>query len=113
MIDKEQIGLRFLQFRKSLKLSQSAFGEALNVKRETISQIENGVIAPSLELVLKIIARFSINFESLFFDKKFGAPLPMQEPDKAKEIEYLEKTISALEQSNKDKDQIIQLLSAK
>lgn len=118
MIDKEQIGKRFLRLRKTLKLSQTAFGEAIDVKRETISQIENGAIAPSLDIILKVISQYKVGFDSLFFNEDFGTPVSVTfDSTKVEELEhkvtYLEKAVTALEQSNKDKDRVIELLSSK
>jgi len=65
MLDKENIGDRFLQVRKHVKIGQVLFSEQLSVSQQTISQIENGKITPSLELLIKITSNYCIDLNWL------------------------------------------------
>jgi transcriptional regulator with XRE-family HTH domain len=65
MIDKQSIGKRFKSIRKYLKLNQTDFSDAIEVSQQTISQIENGSIAPSLEIINKITSNYSIYYSWL------------------------------------------------
>lgn len=60
MIDKIEIGKRIYELRLERSLTQDEFAQQLEVKRSAISQIENGLIAPSLELANKISIKFSV-----------------------------------------------------
>ena len=71
---------RIRELRKSLKLSQAAFGEKLGVSRDVISNIENNRLAkPEQKLsLLKLICKeFSVNEEWLLN----GAEPMIKEPD--------------------------------
>ena len=63
MINKQVIGKRIHQVRLENSLTQDEFAQILEVKRSAISQIENGVIAPSLELLNKICTNFNISID--------------------------------------------------
>lgn len=60
MIDKKEIGRRVHELRLERGLTQDEFAQQLEVKRSAISQIENGLMAPSLELAIKISIKFSV-----------------------------------------------------
>ncbi len=63
------INKRISHIRKFNKLNQIEFSKLLNVKQSNISQIESGKIAPSLEILLKIISNFNISCEWLLIGK--------------------------------------------
>jgi len=65
MIDKEQVGKRINQVRIDNNLTQEEFANNLDVKRSAISQIENGVIAPSLDLLNNISLVYKISLDWL------------------------------------------------
>ena len=65
MIDKKEIGKRIILVRKYLKLNQVAFSKEIEVTQQTISQIETGVIAPSLEIIYKITGNYGISYDWL------------------------------------------------
>ena len=52
---------RIRELRKSLKLSQSAFGEKLGVSRDVINNLEQGRVAPSDLIINMICAKFGVN----------------------------------------------------
>jgi len=52
---------RIREFRKSLKLSQTAFGEELGVSRDVINNLEQGRVEPSDLIINMMCARFGID----------------------------------------------------
>ncbi|WP_347281421.1 helix-turn-helix domain-containing protein, partial [Turicimonas muris] len=52
---------RIKSLRKELKLTQEKFGEKLGMKKNSISQIENGVNALTEQLLVSICREFSVN----------------------------------------------------
>ena len=52
---------RIREIRKSLKLSQTAFGEALGVSRDVINNLEQGRVEPSDLIINMMCARFDID----------------------------------------------------
>lgn len=64
-IDKNAISLRIRELREKNNLSQIEFSKEINVSQQTISQIEKGIIAPSLEVLAKITSNFCISFDFL------------------------------------------------
>lgn len=65
MVNKQVIGKRIHQVRLENGLTQDEFAKKLEVNRSAISQLENGVIAPSLELLNKITKTFSVSLDWL------------------------------------------------
>ena len=59
------INERIKNIRKDNNLSQIDFSRVLNIKQATLSQIENDVIAPSLDIIKKIIGNYNISYEWL------------------------------------------------
>ena len=55
------------EFRKELKISQLELAEKVGVRRETISDIENGKYNPSLKLAMDIAKVFDKTVEEVFF----------------------------------------------
>ena len=64
---KGELGLnnRIKQLRKELGLTQEKFGEKLGLKKNSISQIENGVNSLTEQLSLSICREFHVNQEWL------------------------------------------------
>ena len=56
---------RIKTLRKELNLTQEKFGERLGMKKNSISQIENGVNALTEQLLVSICREFSVNEEWL------------------------------------------------
>lgn len=56
---------RIKALRKELKLTQEKFGERLGMKKNSISQIENGVNALTEQLLVSICREFNVNEEWL------------------------------------------------
>ena len=59
------INQRIKNIRKDNNLNQIEFSMILDIKQATLSQIENDVIAPSLDIIKKIIGNFNISYEWL------------------------------------------------
>jgi len=59
------INKRVKDIRKLNNLSQIEFSNRLNIKQATLSQIENAVIMPSVDIIKLIIGKFNINYEWL------------------------------------------------
>ncbi|MGL4347370.1 MAG: helix-turn-helix domain-containing protein [Chitinophagaceae bacterium] len=77
IIDKVKIGENIRKIRHYQRISQTIFAEKLGVKYQTISQIEKGQIAPSIEILLKISSNFRISIESLLLQDEISTtPTP-------------------------------------
>jgi transcriptional regulator with XRE-family HTH domain len=65
MKDKHGIGSRIAQLRQWCKLTQAQMGNRLGYTRSGLSQVESGVIAPPLDLVLAVASNFDIHLDWL------------------------------------------------
>jgi transcriptional regulator with XRE-family HTH domain len=63
MVDKQAIGKRINELRLKNGLTQDDFAQKLEIKRSAISQLENGIIAPSLDLLTKICTTFEVSID--------------------------------------------------
>ncbi|WP_027407165.1 helix-turn-helix transcriptional regulator [Anaerovibrio sp. RM50] len=54
------------ELRRSQKLSQGELAEALGIRRETLSHLENGKYNPSLKLAMDIAKYFGKSVEEVF-----------------------------------------------
>lgn len=53
-LDQKRIGKRFRNVRKQTGLTQEAFGEALNLSKNHISDIERGCSLPTVKVLERI-----------------------------------------------------------
>ena len=65
VLDAEYIGNYIRDIRKSANKSQEAFAELLNVSTRTVSNIENGVVIPSLQTIANIADCFDCSVDSI------------------------------------------------
>jgi transcriptional regulator with XRE-family HTH domain len=63
-----EIGKKLLARRKSLNFTQTHIAELINVEPETISRIETGAVAPSIERLASYAQALGIGLEELFSD---------------------------------------------
>jgi transcriptional regulator with XRE-family HTH domain len=66
-----EIGKKLLARRKSLNFTQMQIAELINVEPETISRVESGVVAPSIERLASYAQALDMGLEELFS----GVPL--------------------------------------
>lgn len=59
--------VRLKELREAYKLNQTELGEILGVTNQTVSNWENGNIAPSIEMVEKIANYFKVSVGYLLF----------------------------------------------
>lgn len=59
--------VRLKELREAYKLNQTELGEILGVTNQTVSNWENGNIAPSIERVEKIANYFKVSVDYLLF----------------------------------------------
>lgn len=59
--------VRLKELREACKLNQTELGEILGVTNQTVSNWENGNIAPSIEMVEKIANYFKVSVDYLLF----------------------------------------------
>ncbi|WP_195941295.1 helix-turn-helix domain-containing protein [Faecalibacillus intestinalis] len=59
--------VRLKELREAYKLNQTELGEILGVTNQTVSNWENGNIAPSIEMVEKIANYFKVSVDYLLF----------------------------------------------
>lgn len=62
------IGKKLAVQRKTLKLTQTQVAELIGVEPETISRIESGAVAPSIERLAIYAQALGIGLEELFSD---------------------------------------------
>lgn len=55
------------EYRARYNMSQSGLADLVNVRRETIGNLENGKYNPSLKLAMDIAKIFETTVEELFF----------------------------------------------
>ena len=72
-VDKKAIGERVKALRTRQKLSQEKFGDSLGVSRSAINQMEKGQISPSIELMGRMVEKYSITYDSLLSDTNLSA----------------------------------------
>lgn len=63
--------VRLKELREAYKLNQTELGEILGVTNQTVSNWENGNIAPSIEMVEKIANYFKVSVDYLLFRTDF------------------------------------------
>lgn len=54
------------ELRRARKVSQSELAEAVGIRRETLSRLENGLYNPSLKLAMDIAKYFGQPVEEVF-----------------------------------------------
>jgi len=59
------INQRIKFIRNEKKLNQTEFSSTIGIKQATLSQIENEVIMPSLDIIKSIINKFETNYDWL------------------------------------------------
>ena len=59
--------VRLKELSEAYKLNQTELGEILGVTNQTVSNWENGNIAPSIEMVEKIANYFKVSVDYLLF----------------------------------------------
>ncbi|WP_177241769.1 helix-turn-helix transcriptional regulator [Selenomonas ruminantium] len=57
---------RIQELRRARKMSQSELAEAVGIRRETLSHLENGKYNPSLRLAMDIAKVFGLQVEDVF-----------------------------------------------
>lgn len=65
-----EIGTRLRERREALGLTQQALARELGVTHQHVSRIESGQAMPSLELVVRIAARFGVTTDELLTGKE-------------------------------------------
>ena len=78
MIDKQAIGNKILSIRKDNNCSQIVFSKNLNISQQALSQIEKGLVLPSLDLLQKITSIYCIDYSFILggnSDQGGGSPL--------------------------------------
>ena len=65
ILDAEFIGVNVRNIRKSANQSQETFAEIVDVSTHTVSNIENGVVVPSLQTIVNIAERFNCSVDSI------------------------------------------------
>ena len=57
-LDQKRIGKRFRNVRKQAGLTQEVFGEALDLSKNHISDIERGCSLPTVKVLIHVYSRF-------------------------------------------------------
>ncbi len=87
VVNKHDIGHRIKELRQALGLKQADFARALSISRPSLSQIENGEVGPSLDLIHHIVLKYDISYDYLL-DGKLSPPIPPEFiPEKLKQQE--------------------------
>jgi putative transcriptional regulator len=64
---KTRLRNRLREYRARSKLTQAALGQAAEVSRRTINNVENDIFVPSTELALRLAHVLGASVEELFF----------------------------------------------
>ena len=70
--EKQTVGKRLAEIRKSNKIKQIELAEMLNVSQQVISNIERGVTTPDIEQLKKIADIYNISLDQLVGREFFG-----------------------------------------
>ena len=70
MIDKQLVADRIVSIRKGNKLTQVAFAKSLDISQQSLSQIENGIVLPSIEILQKLTSKYCIEYDFIL-DKNY------------------------------------------
>lgn len=69
-LDQKRIGKRFRNVRKMTGLTQEAFGEALNLSKNHISDIERGCSLPTVKVLISVYTRFGHTPDEILLESK-------------------------------------------
>lgn len=69
-LDQKRIGKRFRNVRKMTGLTQEAFGEALNLSKNHISDIERGCSLPTVKVLISVYTRFGHTPDEILLGSK-------------------------------------------
>lgn len=64
-VDSLQIGLKVQALRKSTNLTQEKLAEYINVSWRSISNLERGMVIPTLQLIYDLAQYFDISIDEL------------------------------------------------
>ena len=64
-VDPLQIGLKIQALRKTKKLTQEQLAESIGVSWRTISNLERGLVMPSLQVICDIGQYFDVSIDEL------------------------------------------------
>lgn len=70
MIDKQGVALRIFELRNKNNLSQRVFAKSIEISQQTLSQVENGEIMPSIKVLHQITSKYSIDYSYLLEGEK-------------------------------------------
>lgn len=92
------LGDRIKQLRKDNKLTQKELGEKLNVGKSTISQYENNINTPDIEIIRKISKIFDVSVDYLLGDTNIRKNQPNSSSTNLNELfkEYTEEDLIKL-----------------
>ncbi|MBN1436825.1 MAG: helix-turn-helix transcriptional regulator [Sedimentisphaerales bacterium] len=69
--EAQQLGQRFQQVRKDANLSQADFAARLGFSQQTISTVEIGLVAPSVELLANLAKEFKVDLNQVIAGEPF------------------------------------------
>lgn len=55
------IGKRFKNIREDLRLTQQALGDKIGISKQAVSNVENNLSNPSIDVISKLIVDFKVN----------------------------------------------------
>lgn len=96
MTDKKKlIGKKIKEIRDTRNLTQEYFSELINVDTSTLSNIENGKGYPSMQTLLNIMEKFSIEPQEIFDFEYFNSDEILENEiiDKIKSLPYEKKQL--------------------
>ncbi len=69
-LDQKRIGKRFRYVRKQAGLTQESFGEALDLSKNHISDIERGCSLPTVKVLINVYAKFGHSPDEILLGAK-------------------------------------------
>jgi len=99
--DAIEVGHRVRLLRTAWELTQSGLARHLNVKPNTISQIESGVSRPAPDLEIRLKAAFGITIDWIRFGEMAGLS-----PETIRRIDESKAAIGSVPEPSKPKDRL-------
>lgn len=65
LLNAKEIGRRIKNIRKTENLSQEEFAEVIETSSRTVSNVENGLVIPSLQTIANIAEQYHVSIDSI------------------------------------------------
>lgn len=105
MFNKNIFGIRMKELRKLKKLTLNDVATELNAKHNTLSNIERGVRAPSLDMAIAIAYFFNVSLDYLLGATDFPTPIPDNIKQILEQTNNPDEIMTVINKSGENKDE--------